>query len=200
MHGSIKIMEFEYVKADIKEDMPYDLILSDCLSAKKIAQTKCDIDSIGYSSKASAECYRRLGLIDNAIEEYTLALSCFKETQNIKGKAWTKWAYANLLRQQTSYYDSITELMKAYFLANSIGDIHCCAYSVAGIAEGTRIIGNYSLSFSQHLYALALFKKLKDYRGIVWRYEGIAQMYKNCGSIKRSFDFFKTALMEQFYQ
>lgn len=180
----ILVMEFDSIKADLKADLPYDIALQECLGAKNIALSKGDIDAAGHASKGVAECYRRLGQIDKAIQEYKSALIFFRETKKIEGIAWTKWATANVLRQQCDYMSSIDLLKDTYKDSLTIKDYRCVAYSLAGMAETTRILGNYTDSFLQHRKALSIFNMLQDYRGIVWAYEGMAQMYKNYGKIK----------------
>ena len=73
-------------------------------------------------------------------------------------------------------------------------EIDCVHYSLAGIAELTRIIGNYQLSYHQHLNAYKLFYKFKDYRGIVWAFEGIAQILKNTGYIEKATSLFAESI------
>ncbi len=186
----ILIMEFDNIKADLKPDLPYDIALQECLLAKNVALSKRDIDAAGHASKGVAECYRRLGQIDKAIQEYKSAQDFFQETKNLSGMNWTNWATANLFRQQCAYISSIDLLKEAYRASLTIKDYRCVAYSLAGMAETTRIMGNYMLSFAQHLDALNIFNLLKDYRGIVWAYEGMAQMYKNCGKTNESLRLF----------
>jgi tetratricopeptide (TPR) repeat protein len=189
--GKIVVMEFANIEAELKEDLPYDIALKECLSAKSTSLTKGDINATAHASKGAAECYRRLGLLDNATEEYKLALTYFNEIGNNSGVAWTKWAHANLLRQQGNYLDSTRELKEAYTLSQLIKDPRCVAYTVAGLAETSRILGRYTLSYSQHIQALNIFKNMSDYRGVVWAYEGIAQMYKNSGRLKQALNLFE---------
>ena len=93
----ILVMEFDSIKADLRPDLPYDIALQECLLAKNIALSKGDIDAAGHASKGVAECYRRLGQIDKAVQEYNSAQDFFQETKNISGIAWTDWTTANLL-------------------------------------------------------------------------------------------------------
>ncbi len=187
---NILVMEFDNIKADIRPDLPYDLTLQECLFVKNDALNKGNIDIAGNASRGIAECYRRLGQIDKAVREYKFALNFFQESKNVEGIARTKWTAANIFRQQCDYINSINLLKDAYKLSFITKDHSCTAYSLAGIAETTRILGNYKVSFIQHLNALNLFKLLRDYRGIVWAYEGIAQMYKNSGLINEGLSLF----------
>jgi len=190
----ILVMEFDNIKADLRPDLPYDIALQECLLAKDIALSKGDFNTAGHACKGVAECYRRLGHINKAIQEYGSALDFFQETKNLSGIARTKWATANVLRQQCEYIRSINLLNDAYQDALIIKDYLCVAYSLAGIAETTRILGDYAVSISQHSRALGIFNRLQDYRGIVWAYEGIAQMHKNCGNIKKALRLFGISL------
>jgi len=181
--GQLIIREYDGIKANLNEIMPYDIAMQECLCAKHNAISVGDVDAAGHASKGLAECYRRIGMIDAAILEYNHALGCFKETKNNSGTAWTRWAYSNLLRQQCDYYESIRQLRAAYVTAITINDNNCVGYIIAGIGENTRILGNYHESKKYHMKALRIFKGMSDYRGIVWAYEGIAQMHKNSGHI-----------------
>jgi len=190
----ILLMEFNNIKADIRPDLPYDVLLQECNTAKKEALLKGDINAAGYSSKGAAECYRRLGQNDKALQEYNSAIVYFQETKNINGISWTNWAISNILRQQCNYINSTNLLKKVYINSLNFKDFRCAAYSLAGIAENTRILGNYFESFLQHRNALKIFNNLRDYRGIVWAYEGIAQMYKNCGEFKKGQRLFENSI------
>ena len=94
----IVIAEFENIKGNLKSDLPYDIALQECKAAKENALSVGNPDAAGHASKGLAECYRRVGQIDNAIQEYKTAIQFFKRQKNLAGIAWTKWGTANIFK------------------------------------------------------------------------------------------------------
>ena len=100
----------------------------------------------------------------------------------MRGLAWTYWATGNHFRQSSNYLLADENLKLALDLAKQARDSRCYVYALAGIAENSRIRGEYSIALAQHYRALGWFRRLEDARGVVWALEGIAQMYKNKGN------------------
>ena len=101
---------------------------------------------------------------------------------DLRGLAWTYWATGNHFRQSSNYLLADENLKLALDLAKQARDSRCYVYALAGIAENSRIRGEYSIALAQHYRALGWFRRLEDARGVVWALEGIAQMYKNKGN------------------
>jgi tetratricopeptide (TPR) repeat protein len=155
----ILIVEFENIAADLRVDVPYDQLVESCKAAKTAALAQGDIRAIGHAAKGLGECYRRVGLLDSAEVEYAASLACFEEARDLSGMAWARWAKANLLRQKSDFAGCFRELTASYAVAVEIKDYHCAAYSLAGHAESTRILGHYSASLSQHSKTLEMFQE-----------------------------------------
>jgi len=175
----IQVAEFEGAGIDISSALDYNLALGEFNLAKEKAIQSGDLQKAGNASKSLAECYRRTGLLDSAKAEYEKAVILFTEINDISGILWTKWAKANFLRQTCDYYESDKILNEIIGQLIKNKDIKGVCYALSGIAENTRIRGDYKLALSQHFYILKLYEQQKDYRGIVWAKEGIAQIYKN---------------------
>lgn len=188
------ILEFKNIDVGIDTGPSYDVLLSESSSAKKIANIQGRTNTVGYACIGMAESYRRLGKISSALEEQDNALTYFIETNNQAGLAWANWNGANISRQQGDYEKSITQLKRAIYYSGPSKEIDCEQYSIAGLAESTRILGDYESSYSQHLHAYKLFFNRRDYRGIVWAYEGIAQILKNTGNVEQATRLFAEAV------
>jgi tetratricopeptide (TPR) repeat protein len=145
---TIIIPEFSKINSDIANGISYQKVLEDCLFAKKISFNKGNLIEWGHASKGAGECYRRLGLYELANIEYDLAISAFVKENKHSDLAWAKWAKGNLLRQQCNYSIALKILYEAYQLSYDNNDRRCMAYSIAGIAETTRINGYYTLSLA----------------------------------------------------
>ena len=169
-------------------------MLHESASAKKIARIQGQTITAGYACIGMAESYRRLGKTCNAVAQHRDALEHFIETKNNSGLAWAYWSGANISRQQGNYVESINQLRKSIYFSKISRETDCEHYAVAGLAECTRILGNYNVSYLQHLYAYNLFLYNRDYRGVVWAYEGIAQILKNTGHIDKAMRLFAEAI------
>ena len=188
------ILEFKNIDVGIETGPSYDVLLIESSSAKKIANIQGRTNTAGYACIGMAESYRRLGKVSSALEEQNNALAYFIETNNQSGLAWANWNGANISRQQGDYEKSITQLRRAIYYSRLSREIDCEQYSIAGLAESTRILADYELSYSQHLHAYKLFFNRRDYRGIVWAYEGIAQILKNIGNVDQATRLFAEAV------
>jgi len=175
----IKKPEFDNVFSDISNLPSYQDILTECLFEKKIGITLTDEKTAGYAAIAAAECYRRLGKKKQAILNTKFSIECFTEIGNKSGIALAYWEKGTIHRHEADYFKAIKELNKSYLLSKQSGDVDISVYSLAGVAETTRILGYYDISIKQHNEVYNLFQKLNDYRGIVWALEGIAQIQKN---------------------
>ncbi len=189
------IREFKNIDVGIETKPSYGVLLQESSSARKIASIQGNTNIAGYACIGMAESYRRLGKVSSAAEEYRNALAHFSETKNITGLAWANWSGANISRQQGDYKKSVIQLKKSVYYSHVSREIDCEHYSVAGLAESTRILGDYGISYRQHLYAYKLFLKQKDFRGVVWAYEGVAQILKNTGHIDQAARLFSDAIM-----
>jgi len=189
------IREFKNIDIGIETKPSYDVLLQESSSARKIANVQGNTNTAGYACVGMAESYRRLGMVSSAAEEHRNALAHFSETKNISGLAWANWSGANISRQQGDYKKSVIQLKQSVYYSHISREVDCEHYSVAGLAESTRILGDYGISYRQHLYAYKLFLKQKDYRGVVWAYEGVAQILKNTGHIDQAARLFSDAIM-----
>ena len=188
------IQEFKNIDVGIDTKPSYAVLLDESASAKKIARIQGQTNTAGYACIGMAESYRRLGKICNASVQHRDALEHFIETKNNSGLAWAYWNGANISRQKGDYLESIKKLRKSIYFSKISSELDCEHYAVAGLAECTRILGDYKISYLQHLYAYNLFLSIRDYRGVVWAYEGIAQILKNSGQIDKAMRLFAEAI------
>ena len=188
------IQEFKNIDVGIDTKPSYAVLLDESASAKKIARIQGQTNTAGYACIGMAESYRRLGKICNASAQHRDALEHFIETKNNSGLAWAYWNGANISRQKGDYLESIKKLRKSIYFSKISSELDCEHYAVAGLAECTRILGDYKISYLQHLYAYNLFLSIRDYRGVVWAYEGIAQILKNSGQIDKAMRLFAEAI------
>ena len=187
------VLEYEHLKSHIKSDISYDSSLINCIQEKQNALDKNDLKTAGFAAIGAAESFRRIGNFEKSLEQLKDSIDYFFEINDCSGMASAFLSKANIARQQCRYSEAIDLLTSAYSMACNSNYVRCAAYSMAGIAETTRICGNYKLSLRQHLYALKLFSLLNDMRGVVWAYEGVAQMYKNIGELHTSLKLFQEA-------
>ena len=75
--ASVRIMEFSRIDVGIEDNPPYDVLLKESLSAKKMAGLTGRTNSVGYACIGVAESLRRLGKADEAIKEQSSALAYF---------------------------------------------------------------------------------------------------------------------------
>jgi len=185
MHKSAGIIlrEFIGIRGGPSEENSYESNLRECLTAKRRANEEADLVGAGHAARGTAECYRRLGQLNEAAEEYESATNYFRLASDQKGLAWTLLAYSNLLRQSSRYAAAFNGLSEALTLAKTCRDLGLMAYIVAGIGETTRVVGNYRRAHRQHASAYEMFRSLDDSRGMIWALEGIGQMFKNAGRL-----------------
>ncbi len=152
-----------------------------------------DLDRAGHTAVALAECLRRTGNAPGAEEMRKNALGFFYETRNIRGLAWTEWNIGTDCRQRGLYDEAKRHLVRSYGQAFEAGDFLCAIYALAGIAETSRIQGDYGRALAEHVYVLRQFRSLRDPRGIVWAYEGIGQIHRNRGRLSMALHCFEQA-------
>lgn len=192
-HSGIILREFTGIHAGPTEENSYEANLQECLTAKAGASAGADMVAAGHAARGAAECYRRLGRLSEAANEYQSAAQSFRMAGNPRGLAWTLYTYSNLLRQQSDFMAAFNALSESQILAASCNDPYLAAYIIAGVAETNRIVGNYPIAEQQHLKAFGLFRQMEDRRGIVWALEGIGQILKNTGRIGAALNHFAEA-------
>lgn len=187
MKAQARIVEFELVDRDLNGAVSYLKAADACLRFQGSLSAYGSPSSIGHAAKGAAESLRRLGRLREAEAQYRLARACFSEARDISGLCWTSWAEGNLLRHRADYRGALLKLRTATSRAQ---DLLAYAYGLAGIAETLRIQGRYGVSYRGHQKALDIFKELEDPRGVIWAYEGMAQMWLNAGNLRRAHEFF----------
>ena len=191
MAKTIVLREFSGVQSAPTEEVPYDEALRACLTAKTASLDSGDLVSAGYAAKGAAECYRRLGLLRHARIECDAAVKAFQRADDSRGLGWALFASGNLLRQQSDFIGAYRSLSHALTIAQITRTPGLGAYALAGIAETTRIVGDYKHAHRQHLAAYRVFRAAGDVRGEVWALEGVGQILRNCGRpnlARRHFD------------
>jgi tetratricopeptide (TPR) repeat protein len=189
----IELVEFKGIDLDSNPEKSYKEAKYQLAEEKRNSLNRGDINGAGEASKGLSECYRRLGQRTLAEHERSTAHELFSETKNVDGIGWVQWLRANAKRQDGQYTEAIRILTKTIRQGTGVIPVKLIAYCLAGIAETTRIQGNYKISIPQHRKVLRLFEKLQDYRGVVWAYEGIAQMKKNMCRLKEAHSLFDQA-------
>lgn len=187
------LRELSGIRGRPAEEASYEANLRECLVAKRCASAEGDLTGAGHAARGAAECYRRLGRHQEATHEYRTAAELFRTAGNARGLAWTLLSFSNLLRQRSQFQAALKSLSGCIKLAQSSRDAGLLGYVVAGIAETTRILGDYPLARRQHLEAYGIFRSLNDTRGIVWALEGIGQILKNTGRLRQALEHFTEA-------
>lgn len=191
--AAIVLREFAGIRGGPTEEASYEANLHECLFAKRCASANGDFTGAGHAARGAAECYRRLGHLNEAAQEYEAAVGFFRTCADSKGLAWTLFAFASLLRQKSRFPAAFDALFESMTLARSCRDPGLAAYVIAGIAETSRILGHYRRAYQQHLAAHCIFRSLDDSRGVVWALEGIGQMLKNTGRLREALEHFAEA-------
>lgn len=194
--SQIHLAEYSGVHDALTASMPFARRLSICREVKKDALIRGKNRMAGYASRSVGEALRRLGMTEQAHIEFSAARDILRSIDDPDGVAWVNWAMSNLARQ-TANYGSATRLAQRnleFVEGQDLDSWYLRTYSLAGYAETLRVCGQYRLAGQLHQMLLQRFRKLDDYRGVVWSYEGLAQMYKNIGEYDRSSQLFRKAL------
>ncbi len=192
-HRILVLRELVGIPGGPEEEQSYQANLEECLSAKGRALADGDLLAAGHAARGSAESYRRLGAIAKAADEYALAVRLFRAAGNGRGLAWTLFANGNLLRQRSEFAAARATLAEALALARPSRDLGLVAYVMAGVAETTRILGDFPRAYREHIAAWRLFKALDDVRGTIWALEGVGQILRHAGSTSTALRHFSRA-------
>ncbi len=193
MSRNLSLAEFGSVVLESNPERSYYVAAEELKSLEREYFRQGKLEKSGEAARALAECLRRIGDLQGAEEQSKRALLYFEESRSLKGVAWTQWHTGTALRQKGRYADALKYLRLSYRKAQEASDGVCVVYSLAGVAETTRIQGDYANALPQHVRALRIFRQLGDQRGIAWAYEGIGQIQKNRGLIAKSLRSYKIA-------
>lgn len=189
----IILRELGGIRGGPAEETSFSVNLEECLAAKTQALWKDDRARAGHASRGAAECYRRLGRLNDATVEYGQSIELLQTTADVSGLAWSLFALGNLRRQQSDFRGARRVQRRALTMARFCGDSGLIAYALAGLAETTRILGDYPTAYCEHLSAWRYFRALGDLRGTVWALEGIGQILKNVGNVSGALRHFAKA-------
>jgi tetratricopeptide (TPR) repeat protein len=176
-NSGIILREFTGIHTGPTEENSYEANLQECLTAKAGASAGADMVAVGHAARGAAECYRRLGRLSEAANEYQSAAQSFRMAGNPRGLAWTLYTYSNLLRQQSDFMAAFNALSESQILAASCNDPYLAAYIIAGVAETNRIVGNYPIAEQQHLKAFGVFRQMEDHADALIKYRAAAQVF-----------------------
>lgn len=161
----------------------YGSVLIQCRIIPLETGTHRQILHSASAQRAMGECYRRLGLLDNALKHLGQAAQLYSEARDYANGSLSLYLQGNLYRQR-GQWENAARSYRMSFLEAYAGRVEDrAAYSIAGSAETMRIKGDYGRASYLHSYLLREFSRLRNGRGIVWAYQGLAQMYRITGQL-----------------
>ena len=89
---NMRQLELDNMNLDMKGLISYQQILEECLFEEKIGRRFSNEEKAGFAAVASADCYRRLGNKNEALNKVELSKKYFTEINNVYGIALSKWA------------------------------------------------------------------------------------------------------------
>lgn len=190
---AVFVAEFAGIGAGLSPATPYDQAAHTCTEVWQSAFKSGDLATAARAVRGEAECSRRLGRVADAFTGFTAAAQLFQALNDRVEYGWTLWFRSNLKRQIGDPAGALSDLDRAWAIAQAANVPGLAAYLTAGKAETTRILGHYSVSARQHARAGRLFEALGDIRGVVWALQGIAQIQKNQGHLRRAYQLFETS-------
>ncbi len=183
------VIEFRGVQADLSARVPYDLALKRSQEARINAGQ--DPHARGCALLAEGECLRRLGFLKDSHAALKEGLEIFRSCRSPREQARGLWMIGNLWRQQDNLTASTAALAAGLEQLAAAPDHHLATYLRAGIAENTRIQGRYPLAARQHRRLATDFVAIGSLRGQAWALQGLAQIMRNTGSLRRAEALFK---------
>ncbi len=189
----VTLQEFHGIKSAPEEERNYAENLHVFQAAVDEAVDDGNLQRMGHACRGAAESLRRVGRLQETAEQLRRSLGCFRTIGDTGGEAWGLWSLANLRRQTGGFADARFLLRTAADRAAKVRDRKLVIYSLAGLAETARILGDYGAAERAHFRAYAMFREDNDLRGIVWALEGTAQMLRFSGHLHAALDRFSEA-------
>ena len=149
------------------------------------------------------EIYFNLGIQAEKVENYDLAMSSFRETENMKGKSRTEnagdiYTHIGFVANKQGRYDIAMEYFpKGLEIRAKSGDRKGEAFSYLNIGSVYQSERKYDEAKEHYEQSLKIYKQLNDEMGIASCYNNLGGLYLDQFDIEDAIEFFKKA--EQIY-